>query len=161
MFVRFGTTTGHLQASQVKTRRSNGKVHHEREPWIGPAITDTDRLAFWGKLHERPGALSRRLDDARLGIPMPTLDDQVESACEDARLLQSIADMADDDIACSRQADETQRHARGASKPRDPETVARVRGVHQANDAAAGLMTIAAPINTKRGMQPLGQGGMT
>ena len=75
------------------------------------ALSPTDRLAFWTKLHQRLDALGNRVDAAQRGailsaiharIPMPTMDDhqavQLERAQADARFWETLAEMHTDDI---------------------------------------------------------------
>jgi hypothetical protein len=114
MFVRFRQSDRRLQASLAETRRQDGKVRHEHVAGLGSvpiALSPTDRLAFWTKLHQRLDALSNRVDAAQRGailtaiharIPMPTLDDQqavqLERAQADARFWETLAEMHADDI---------------------------------------------------------------
>jgi hypothetical protein len=108
MFVRFRQSDRRLQASLAETRRQDGKVRHEHVAGLGSvpiALSPTDRLAFWTKLHQRLDALSNRVDAAERGailtaihtrIPMPTLDDQqtvqLERARADAEFWSMLAD---------------------------------------------------------------------
>ena len=114
MFVRFRQSDRRLQASLTETRRQDGKVRHEHVAGLGSvpiALSPTDRLAFWTKLHQRLDALSNRVDAAQRGailtaiharIPMPTMDDhqavQLERAQADARFWETLAEMHADDI---------------------------------------------------------------
>jgi len=110
MFVRFRAKARGLQVSVVEARRSEGRVHHEHIAGLGSvpnAPTPTDRIAFWGKLHQRLEALGNRLDAGQRGailtaihahIPMPTAAEQqevqLEWAREEARFWQSMTDGA-------------------------------------------------------------------
>jgi hypothetical protein len=114
MFVRFRQTKTRLQASLVETTWNGGKVRSEHVASLGSvplSLAPGDRITFWTKLHQRLDALSNRVDAGQRGsilaaiharIPMPTQDDQravqLAYAREDARLWQSMAEMAADDI---------------------------------------------------------------
>jgi hypothetical protein len=81
MFVRFRQSDRRLQASLTETRRQGGKVRHEHVAGLGSvpiALSPTDRLAFWTKLHQRLDALSNRVDAAQRGAilrdPCPHTD---------------------------------------------------------------------------------------
>jgi hypothetical protein len=105
MFVRFRQSDRRLQASLAETRRQDGKVRHEHVAGLGSvpiALSPTDRLAFWTKLHQRLNALSNRVDAAERGailtaihvrIPMPTLDAvQLEHVRANAEFWSMLAD---------------------------------------------------------------------
>ena len=65
MFVRFRQSANRLQLSLVESCRVGVKVRHEHVASLGaigmsPSVAD--RVAFWGRLHERLAKLSNRVD---------------------------------------------------------------------------------------------------
>src|SRR5262245_58624547 len=88
MFVRFHQTQQRLATRLVETRRGAGRrVRRENVAGLGSVPlepTVIDRIAYWGKLHERLGGLGNRLDpdqqnavmaSIHAGIPCPTLEE--------------------------------------------------------------------------------------
>jgi hypothetical protein len=114
MFVRFREIGQRLQVSLVETRRIGGKVRHEHIASLGSVPSPAsvaDRVGFWGRLHQRLGQLSNRIDaemQAKIfgavhaHIPMATPDEQravqLENAEEDARHWSSMRDMHADTV---------------------------------------------------------------
>src|SRR5262245_2847905 len=97
MFVRFREAQRRLRLSLVETHRQDGQVRQEHVDTLSslPLPSDVaDRIEFWGRLHERLGRLSHRLNpeaqrkilgEVHARIPMVTPDEQRALQLENAR----------------------------------------------------------------------------
>jgi hypothetical protein len=132
MFVRFRQSANRLQLSLVESCRVGVKVRHEHVASLGaigmsPSVAD--RVAFWGRLHERLAKLSNRVDpkaqtkifeSVHAKIPLPTIAEQrglqLENAKADERIWTHLRELHEEQVEGQQKLVETAKTAIGENQ---------------------------------------------